>query len=164
MQLYFLNCFPLHFLVQLFLNYFFLCVEHLAEGNYNCTSLGEEEELLRQVDMEDDVQEEVADVSVDGRQVVDVSDENNELLPSREEQVEASSAARLEQERRRKKDEQEEKRPKKSSRVESMMEMRTEHVEDEKLQISKQKEVTQGDYFSIKRCVSVLNKMDVTKE
>jgi hypothetical protein len=85
-------------------------------------------------------------------------------LPSREEQVEASSAARLEQERRRKKDEQEEKRPKKSSRVENMMEMRTKHVEDEKLQISKQKEVTQGDDFSIKRCVSVLNKMDVTKE
>jgi hypothetical protein len=71
----------------------FLCVGHLAEGNYNCTSLGEEE-LLQQVDMEEDVQEEAADVRVD-RQVVDVSDENNELLPSRKEQVEASSATRL---------------------------------------------------------------------
>jgi hypothetical protein len=92
MQLYFLNGFPLHFLIQLFLNCF-LCVGHLAEGNYNCTSLGEEE-LLQQVDMEEDVQEEAADVRVD-RQVVDVSDENNELLPSRKEQVEASSATRL---------------------------------------------------------------------
>jgi hypothetical protein len=46
-----------------------LFVGHLAEGNYNCTSLGEEE-LLRQVDMEEDVQEEAADVRVDDRQVV----------------------------------------------------------------------------------------------
>jgi hypothetical protein len=168
MQLYFLNCFPLHFLIQLFLNCFFLYLGHLVKGNYNCTSLGEEEELLRQVDMEEDVQEEPADVRVDDRQVVDVSDENNELLPSREEKVEASSTARLEQERRRKKDEQEEKRPKKSSRVETMMEkyleMRTKQVEDERSQLCKEKEATQGDDFSIKRCVSVLNTMDVTKE
>jgi nitric oxide reductase activation protein len=106
--------------------------------------------------MEDDVQEEVADISVDDRQVVDVSDENNELWPSREEQVEASTAARLEQKRGRKKDEQEEKRPKKSSRIESMMEkylvMRTKQVEDERSELSKEKEVAQGDDFSIKRC------------
>jgi hypothetical protein len=118
--------------------------------------------------MEVDVQEEVADISVDDRQVVDVSDENNELWPSREEQVEASSAARLEQKRGRKKDEQEEKRPKKSSRIESMMEkylvMRTKQVEDERSELSKEKEVAQGDDFSIKRCVSVLNTMDVTTQ
>jgi hypothetical protein len=88
-------------------------------------------------------------------------------LTSREEQVEASSAARLEQERRRNKDEQEEKRPKKSSRIESMMEkyleMRTKQVEDERSQLSKE-EAAQDDDFSIKRCVSVLNTMDVTKE
>jgi hypothetical protein len=63
MQLYFLNFFPLYFLIQLFLNYFFfVCVGHLTEGNYNCTSLGEEEELLKQVYMEEDIQEEAADV------------------------------------------------------------------------------------------------------
>jgi hypothetical protein len=144
-----------------------LFVGHLAEGNYNCTSLGEEE-LLRQVDMEEDVQEEAADVRVDDRQVVDLSDENNELFPSREEQVEASSTARLEQERRRKKDEQEEKRLKKSSRVETMMEkyleMRTKQVEDERSQLCKEKEDAQGNDFSINRCVSVLNTMGVTKE
>jgi hypothetical protein len=118
--------------------------------------------------MEEYVQEEAADVRVDDRQVVDLSDENNELLPSREEQVEASSTARLEQERRRKKDEQEEKRSKKSSRVETMMEkyleMRTKQVEDERSQLCKQKEDAQGDDFSINRCVSVLNTMGVTKE
>jgi hypothetical protein len=88
-----------------------------------------------------------------------------------EEQVEALSAARLEQERRRKKGEQEEKRPKKSSsvaKVESMMEkyleMRTKQVEDKKSQLSKEKEVAQCNDFSIKRCVSVQNTMDVTKK
>jgi hypothetical protein len=62
-----------------------LCVGQLAEGNYKCTSHGEEEEeeLLWQVHTEEDVQEEAIDVSVDDIQVVDVSDENNELLPSR---------------------------------------------------------------------------------
>jgi hypothetical protein len=42
--------------------FFFVCVGHLTEGNYNCTSLGEEEELLKQVYMEEDIQEEAADV------------------------------------------------------------------------------------------------------
>jgi hypothetical protein len=71
MQLYFLNFFPLYFLIQLFLN-FFLCIGHLAEGNQNCTSLGEEEEPLRQVHMEEDIEEEDADASVDDRQVANV--------------------------------------------------------------------------------------------
>jgi hypothetical protein len=39
-----------------------VCVGHLTEGNYNCTSLGEEEELLKQVYIEEDIQEETADV------------------------------------------------------------------------------------------------------
>jgi hypothetical protein len=42
--------------------------------------------------------------------------------------------------------------------------MRTKQAEDEKSQLCKEKEATQGDDFSIKRCVSVLNTMDVTKE
>jgi hypothetical protein len=57
-------------------------------------------------------------------------------------------------------------RPKKSSGVETMMEkyleMRTKQVEDERSQLCKEKEVAKGDDFSIKRCVSVLNTMDVT--
>jgi hypothetical protein len=50
----------------------FLCIGHLAEGNQNCTSLGEEEEPLRQVHMEEDIEEEDVDVSVDDRQVANV--------------------------------------------------------------------------------------------
>jgi hypothetical protein len=46
---------PIAFSCTIIFELFFLCVGHLTEGNYNCTSLGEEEELLRQVDMEDDV-------------------------------------------------------------------------------------------------------------
>jgi hypothetical protein len=36
-------------------------------------------------------------------------------------------------------------------------------VEDERSQLFKEKEAAQGDDFSIKRCVSMLNTTDVTK-
>jgi nitric oxide reductase activation protein len=144
-----------------------LCVGHLAEGNYNCTSLGAQEEPLRQVDMEDDMQK-LDDVVLvdqnDDREAADASVKNIDLLASREEEAEGSSAARLQQERR-KKDAQEEKRPKKSTRVENMMEkyleMRTKQAEDESAQLAKEKEHTQGVDFSIKKCIS---SMKVTKE
>jgi hypothetical protein len=74
-----------------------------VEGNYNCTSLGEQEEPLRQVDMEDDMQE-LDDVVLvdqnDDREAADASVKNIDMLASREEQAEGSSAARLQQERR----------------------------------------------------------------
>jgi ribosomal protein L21 len=77
----------------------------LAEGNYNCTSLGAQEEPLRQVDMEDDMQE-LDDVVLvdqnDDREAADASVKNIDLLASREEEAEGSSAARLQQERRKK--------------------------------------------------------------
>jgi hypothetical protein len=141
----------------------------LAEGNYNCTSLGEQEEPLWQVDMEDDMQE-LDDVVLvdqnDDRAAADASLKNIDLLASREEQAEGSSTARLQQER--KKDVQEEKRPKKSTRVKNMMEkyleMRTKQAEDESAQLAKEKEHTQSDDFSIKKCISVLRSMEVTKE
>jgi hypothetical protein len=147
-----------------------LCVGHLAEGNYNCTSLGAQEEPLRQVDMEDDMQK-LDDVVLvdqnDDREAADASVKNIDLLASREEEAEGSSAARLQQERR-KKDAQEEKRPKKSTRVENMMEkyleMRTKHAEDESTQLAKEKEHTQGADFSIKKCIFVLRSMEVTQE
>jgi hypothetical protein len=63
----------------------------LAEEKYNCTSLGEQEELLNQ--MEEPFKQN------DDRQA-GVCIERNVLFASREEEVEASSVARLEQERR----------------------------------------------------------------
>jgi hypothetical protein len=41
--------------------------------------------------------------------------------------------------------------------MEKYLEMRTKQVEDERSQLSKEKEAAQSNDFSIKRCVSVLN-------
>jgi hypothetical protein len=141
----------------------------LAEGNYNYTFLRAHEEPLRQVDVEDNI--ELDDVVLIGenenRQSTDASVENIELLVSRDEGAEGSSAVRLQQERK-KNDEQDEKRPKKSTRIENLMEkyleMRTKQAEDESAKLAKEKEHTQCGDFSIKKCISVLRSMEVTKE
>uniref|UniRef100_A0A0A9FSV9 Uncharacterized protein n=1 Tax=Arundo donax TaxID=35708 RepID=A0A0A9FSV9_ARUDO len=88
------------------------------------------------------------------------------------------------------KDEKEAKKPKKSDRIEEMMEryldMRTKQVEAEATRLAKEKEeetarlakgkedeaawlaskkpISQGNNFSINRCISVLNLMEVTKD
>jgi ribosomal protein L21 len=73
----------------------------LAEGNCKCTSLGAQEEPLRQVDVEDDIK--LDDVVLVGenenRQSADASVENIELLASRDEGAEGTSVVRLQQER-----------------------------------------------------------------
>jgi ribosomal protein L21 len=95
----FLNCFIL-FPNIIILNCF-SCVGHLAEGNCKCTSLGAQEEPLRQVDVEDDIK--LDDVVLVGenenRQSADASVENIELLASRDEGAEGTSVVRLQQER-----------------------------------------------------------------
>jgi hypothetical protein len=48
--------------------------------------------------------------------------------------------------------------------MERYLEMRIKQAEDEATLQASEKEVAQGTYFSIKRCISVLNSMDVTKE
>ena len=64
--------------------------------------------------------------------------------------------------------EKEEKRPKKGERIEEMMgrylDMRTKQVQDESADLAKEKEVAEGNDFSIKRCISVLSTMELTKE
>ena len=42
--------------------------------------------------------------------------------------------------------------------------MRTKQVKDEAVQLVREKEVTRDNDFSIKRCISVLNSIEVTKE
>jgi len=44
------------------------------------------------------------------------------------------------------------------------LDMRTKQVQDESVDLAKEKEVAKGNDFSIKRCISVLSTMEVTKE
>ena len=42
--------------------------------------------------------------------------------------------------------------------------MRTKQVEDESVHLAREKEAAEGNGFSIKRCISVLSTMQVTKQ
>nr|TKW33034.1 hypothetical protein SEVIR_2G206800v2 [Setaria viridis] len=83
----------------------------------------------------------------------------------------------------RKKLEKEGQRPRKSAKIKGMietfLEMRTKQAEDEATQLAREnearekesrekeardKEATKGDEFSIKRCILVINTMEVTKQ
>ena len=44
------------------------------------------------------------------------------------------------------------------------LDMRTKQVQDESAELAKEKEVAQDNDFSIKRCISMLSTMEVTKE
>ncbi|KAK3138689.1 hypothetical protein QOZ80_5AG0372150 [Eleusine coracana subsp. coracana] len=48
--------------------------------------------------------------------------------------------------------------------MERYLNMRTKQVEDEAAQLAKEKETAQGSDFSFKRCIFVLNTMDMTKQ
>ena len=60
------------------------------------------------------------------------------------------------------------KKSKRNSNIESMMEryleMRSNQVKAESAHVAKEKDQAQGADFSIKKCISVLHSMDVTKE
>jgi len=90
-------------------------------------------------------------------------DEENDVVA-----VERSGQRRTNTTTSSKKHEKEEKRPKKGERIEEMMgrylDMRTKQVQDESADLAKEKEVAEGNDFSIKRCISVLSTMEVTKE
>lgn len=64
--------------------------------------------------------------------------------------------------------EKEPKKSKKNSNVESMMErymeMRSKQVEAESTQLAKEKDQADGADFSVKKCISALSLMDVTKQ
>ncbi|KAK3124895.1 hypothetical protein QOZ80_7BG0595710 [Eleusine coracana subsp. coracana] len=90
---------------------------------------------------------------------------------SREEDAQATGAERRTQQRRSAgvpKEDKEPKKAKKGAKVESMMKrylaMRTKQVEDESAQLAREKEGVEGVNFSIPKCISLLDKMDVTKE
>ncbi|KAG8095533.1 hypothetical protein GUJ93_ZPchr0012g19605 [Zizania palustris] len=60
------------------------------------------------------------------------------------------------------------KRQKKGSNIEGLLEkyidMRSKQAEDEAVELAKEKEAAQGNDFSIKNCISVVNSMELTKE
>ncbi|KAK3139825.1 hypothetical protein QOZ80_5AG0390970 [Eleusine coracana subsp. coracana] len=60
------------------------------------------------------------------------------------------------------------KKPKKTASIEGMMEryleMRTKQAEEETASLEREKVIAQGADYSVKRCISVLSSMDVTKE
>ncbi|KAK3122930.1 hypothetical protein QOZ80_8AG0620530 [Eleusine coracana subsp. coracana] len=166
-----------------------MIVSHPAKRVYNCTSNEPPQDpSLREVDNTDEIDmEEVMayDVEDEDTQVQIIEDgyasseRNEQMLQtkadslSRDEEDEAASAERNGQQRRtaiesRNKQEKEAKRPKNSGSIEGLMkrhhDMRRKQVEDEVAQVAKIKAAAQGSDFSIKRCVSVLNLMELTKE
>jgi hypothetical protein len=143
----------------------------LAEGTWNCTSLEapQEEEPNEQLqDAEDGPQ------GFDLNVVHDVDDEVDDALTERNEDMlegRANTLSRDEESGQRRpvasrnKQEKEPKKPRKTDNIENMMnkylEMRSKEVEDE---VAREKEVTQSDDFSIKRCISLMNTIEeVTK-
>ncbi|KAG8059774.1 hypothetical protein GUJ93_ZPchr0002g24968 [Zizania palustris] len=60
------------------------------------------------------------------------------------------------------------KRQKKGSNIEGLMEkyiaMRSKQAEDEATELAKEKEASQGNNFSIKNCIIVVNSMELTRE
>jgi hypothetical protein len=139
-----------------------ICIGHLAEGNYNFTSLEPrcEEEPLHEIhDVEDDAH---VEEDVDN----DAQAEENE---GREEEepplaaigdtapIESSGQRRAAASRR--KPQKEEPRPKKSARIESMMgqflELKTKQAENDEAHLRREEEareeVGKGDDYSIKK-------------
>ncbi|RCV25758.1 hypothetical protein SETIT_5G191300v2 [Setaria italica] len=138
---------------------------HLAEGTYNFTSIESQrvEEPLQQIDV---VEEEAL------QEIHKVHDEEDEEKDARDKEEEARSGQRR-MAASRKKPEKEGQRPRKSAKIEAMMErfleMRTKQTEDEAQQLArenepKDKEAAKGDEYSIKRCISIINTMEVTKQ
>lgn len=164
----------------------------MAEGTSNFTSLESqhEKEHVREIhDVQDDAQAQEEPL----QEICEISDEDDEEKEQREEEEEEAreeeepilsfgEAAPIERsgQRRpaasRKKPAKEEQRPRKSAKLDGMierfLEMRTKQAEDEVAQLARENEAREkdargeaakGDDFSIKRCISVINTMAVTK-
>ncbi|XP_002453129.2 uncharacterized protein LOC8085172 [Sorghum bicolor] len=157
---------------------------HLAEGTYNINSLEppQEEAPLRQIHDVDDLDNNEVHELLDDDDLVtemqtsEAADERNDGEKNEIIDVERSGQRRTTTTTSSKKHEKQMKRPKnKGERIEEMMgrylDMRTKQVQDEsaelakeKEDLAKEKEVAQDNDFSIKRCISVLSTMEVTKE
>ncbi|RCV43181.1 hypothetical protein SETIT_9G274500v2 [Setaria italica] len=142
---------------------------HLAEGTYNFTSIESErvEEPLQQIDV---VEEEAEEEAL--QEIHEIRDEEDEEKDAGDKEEEARSGQRR-MAASRKKPEKEGQKPRKSAKIEAMMErfleMRTKQADDEAQQLAREneardKEVAKGNEYSIKRCISIINTMEVTKQ
>ncbi|TKW14766.1 hypothetical protein SEVIR_5G188200v4 [Setaria viridis] len=145
---------------------------HLAEGTYNFTSIESQrvQEPLQQIDVVEEEAEEEA------LQEIEIHDEEDEEKDARDEEEARSGEQRMVASR--KKPEKEGQRPRKSANIEAMMErfleMRTKQAKNEAKQLAREnetreqeardKEAAKGDEYSIKRCISIINTMEVTKQ
>ena len=158
-------------------------VGHLAEGTYNCTTLDsmEDEAPLKLLPkLEDDTQQHDDDDDVvlleeqrysreKETEDVDVSELQTNL---REQETQADKVLTEKQIRHaaiaKRRQEKQDKKSTKSSRLECSLEryikMRTKKAEDETTQLAREKECSQAADYSIKKCVSMLSTMDVTKQ
>ncbi|RCV38229.1 hypothetical protein SETIT_8G125300v2 [Setaria italica] len=124
---------------------------HMAEETYNFTSIESEhvEEPLQQIDV---VEEEAEEEAL--QEIHEIRDEEDEEKDARDKEEEARSGQRR-MAASRKKPEKEGQRPRKT--------------EDEAQQLAREneardKEAAKGDEYSIKRCISIINTMEVTKQ
>ncbi|KAF0914052.1 hypothetical protein E2562_026470 [Oryza meyeriana var. granulata] len=154
---------------------------HTAEGTYNFTSTQPSQyPILTQVESD---QDELGNTDITFPDFEDtLAYQGQDDIDARQQAIEDDNAnvERLKQmlQRRvvavpRNKEEKEPKRQKKSVGVEGFMEryldMRTKHAKDEAAHLAREKEAhlareKKNNDFSIKRCISVLNSMEVTKE
>ncbi|TVU18190.1 hypothetical protein EJB05_34270, partial [Eragrostis curvula] len=171
-----------------------LVVGHLAEGNYNITSMEPEEEepLMPIPEAEDDIDDEevqlVYDLEDEQVQEDELEVPAREEAPSRDEKAPPRNRLREERKKlqpastvhqRRVSARAEKAEPKKLTKnnVEGMferyLEMRTKQGEEEAAMLARENEaamlarenqLTQATDFSITRCIKVLNTMQVTKE
>jgi predicted neuraminidase len=152
----------------------------LAEGTNNVTSLEppQEEAPLIQIHDVDDLD------SVEAHEVLDEDDSVTKMQTGeavvertgqRDQENEVIDVERSEQQRTTTSSKEPLQPKNKGERIEEMMrrylDMRTKQVQDESADLAKEKEdlakeneVAQGNDFSIKRCISVLSTMEVTKE
>ncbi|PUZ56531.1 hypothetical protein GQ55_5G325000 [Panicum hallii var. hallii] len=164
---------------------------HLAEGIYNVTSLEtpQEEEPSEQLQhpedepqgFDDNVVYEVNDEGGDGTERNEEGLQEMADTLSRDEKPDAPAIERSGQQRpaaSRNKQEKELKRPRKNENIVGMMgaylEMRTKQAEaeaadrakemEEREREAREKDAAQASDFSIRRCILVLNTMEVTKE
>ncbi|KAJ1265133.1 hypothetical protein BS78_08G056000 [Paspalum vaginatum] len=145
---------------------------HIAEGKYNFTStqLDNPPEVIQ-----DESDDETMPINLEEK---DEETTNEDEVPRTSAAVtrdkeptnedEGSSLTRRADAVSRNKEPKESKRQRKSSNIEAIMEryvdIRAKQIENETAQSMKEKEDAQAKDFSIKRCISILNTMDVTKE
>ncbi|KAJ1274941.1 hypothetical protein BS78_05G097800 [Paspalum vaginatum] len=150
---------------------------HDAEGTYNFTStqLHNPPEVIQDESDDETERVEVMPINLEERDEERTNEDEEARTsaavarnkePTNED--EGSSLTRRAVAVSRNKEPKESKRQRKSSNIEAIMEryveIRAKQIESETAQSTKEKEDAQAKDFSIKRCISILNTMDVTKE